>query len=151
MDVKERLMKFIAHKGLTNSDFERISGLSNSYVSKIRTSVGKLGSMNIQRAFPELNMNWLLTGEGEMLKSGVTQTANGDNNMQIAGDGNLINAPSTVDKVLEEFAEQRKFMEKAQGEIAEQRKLVAKSQEQVSKTQEQIDRLITLIEKMQNI
>lgn len=129
MDVKERLMKFIAQKGLTNSEFERISGLSNSYVSKIRTSVGKLGSMNIQRAFPELNMNWLLTGEGEMLNdtSSTSNVANSDRHgTSVAGNGNNVNATSALEKALESLMEQQRITVKAQ---------------------EQIDRLLALLEK----
>jgi transcriptional regulator with XRE-family HTH domain len=130
MDVKERLMKFIAQKGLTNSEFERISGLSNSYVSKIRTSVGKLGSMNIQRAFPELNMNWLLTGEGEMLNppsdNPTNQSISGHHGTSVAGNGNNVNATSALEKALEGLMEQQKITIKAQ---------------------EQIDRLLALLEK----
>lgn len=87
----------------------------------------------ITSVFSEVSKSWLLADEGEMLRGGVSQNANGDNNTQIAGNGNNVNA-STLDKALDE--------------IAEQRKLVAKSQEQVSKSQEQIDRLLAIIEKM---
>ena len=127
MDVKERLMKFIAQKGLTNSEFERISGLSNSYVSKIRTSIGKLGSMNIQRAFPELNMNWLLTGEMLNDTSSTSNVANSDRHgTSVAGNGNNVNATSALEKALESLMEQQRITVKAQ---------------------EQIDRLLALLEK----
>ena len=49
------------------SDFERACGLSNGYVHKIKNSVGKRGLLDIQRKFPELNTDWLLTGEGRCL------------------------------------------------------------------------------------
>lgn len=81
----------------------------------------------LNRAFDNIfNSQWLLTGEGEMLVHHVNQSVNGDNNTQIAGNNNRIALPSTLDRAINEIAEQRKL---------------------VSKAQEQIDRLITLLEK----
>ena len=80
--------------------------------------------------FPNISKSWLLADEGDMLKTQINQSANGDNNTQVAGNGNNVNASPTLDKAI--------------NEIAEQRKLVAKSQEQ-------IDRLLAIIEKMQAI
>ena len=85
-------------------------------------------------AFPNVfNEEWLHEGKKPMLKN-IHQTANGDGNMQVAGNGNTVTHTDTA-------------LTKALDEIAEQRKLVAKAQEQTSKAQEQIDRLIGLLEK----
>lgn len=73
---------------------------------------------------PRLNTDWLLTGEGEMLRQNIQQA--GDNATQVQGTNNHVSSP--------------RVLEMAMQEIAEQRKLVAKSQEQ-------IDRLITLLER----
>jgi len=69
MTVKERLISFIKYKNLSHSRFEKLVGLSNGYVNNIRVSIqpGKIERIVLQ--FPELNTGWLLTGEGEMLKS----------------------------------------------------------------------------------
>ena len=80
--------------------------------------------------FPNISKSWLLADEGDMLKTQINQSANGDNNTQVAGNGNNVNASPTLDKAI--------------NEIAEQRKLVAKSQEQ-------IDRLLAIIERMQGV
>lgn len=85
MDVRNRLLDFISLKKISISDFERISGLSNGYVHKIKNSVGKRGLLDIQRAFPELNTSWLLTGEGEMLKTNGSAIANGDGSVAVSG------------------------------------------------------------------
>jgi hypothetical protein len=66
MNVQSRLFDFISSKKISISDFERACGLSNGYVHKIKNSVGKRGLLDIQRKFPELNTDWLLTGEGEI-------------------------------------------------------------------------------------
>lgn len=67
MDIKERIIFFCKTVGITKTEFERRAGLSFGYVNKIKNGVGnKLFS--ILEAFPELNKNWLLFEEGEMLK-----------------------------------------------------------------------------------
>lgn len=88
MSVQSRLMEFIVSKKISISDFERITGLSNGYVHKIKNSVGKRGLLDIQRAFPELNTDWLLTGEGEMLKPNGAAIAHGDGSVAVNGNNN---------------------------------------------------------------
>ena len=66
--VKERLICFIDHKGLSKNKFEKICGLSTRYVSNISQSIQPDMVKKIALNFPELNTGWLLTGEGEMLK-----------------------------------------------------------------------------------
>lgn len=128
--LKDRLLAIIQYLGLNKAEFEKLTGLSNGFVDKAGDNTRKSSLDRISNKFPEININWIRTGEGEMLKSGVSQNANGDNNTQVAGNGNNVNTSSTLDKAIDE--------------IAEQRKLVAKSQEQ-------IDRLLVIIEKMQAI
>lgn len=88
MGVQSRLMDFITSKKISISDFERISGLSNGYVHKIKNSVGKRALLDIQRAFPELNADWLLTGEGEMLNPNGAVIASGDGSVAVSGNNN---------------------------------------------------------------
>lgn len=125
MDIKGRFLEFINYKGLSKRKFQESIGVSNSYIQNISNGIGADVLQRIKAAYPELNTDWLLDGTGEMLNKGITQNANGDNNTQIAGNSNQVNNSSTLDKAI--------------SEIAEQRKLVAKSQEQ-------IDRLLAVIE-----
>lgn len=81
------------------------------------------------------NEEWLLQGEGEMLRASVVQTGNGNNNQQ--GNGNSYNSSSALDKALDNISEQMKLIENAQ--------------RQTDKAQEQADRLLAIIEKMQGI
>ena len=92
----------------------------------MRKSIDPEKLQSIAKNYPDLNTGWLMTGEGEMLKN-IHQTANGDGNMQVAGNGNTVTHTDTaLTKALDENAELRKL---------------------VSKAQEQIDRLIGLLEK----
>jgi len=130
MNVKERIYFFVKAKGITIKKFEEDSQLSNGYVSSMRKSLGEEKLNNVLKAFPELNRDWLLYGEGEMLKSSVN-IENGDNSTQVIGDGNHVSAPSTLDKALDEIAAQRKLI-----------------QEQVRINKEQTDKFLAIIEKL---
>lgn len=69
MNVNSRILEFVSAKGLSVAEFERLCGLSNGYVRKVKDSLGKRGLTDILRKFPELNSDWLLTGEGDMFLS----------------------------------------------------------------------------------
>lgn len=71
MGAKDRIYEFCRQKGISILGFEKACGLSNGYVSSIRTSVGLRSLDSIMKAFPELNRDWLLYGEGEMLNENV--------------------------------------------------------------------------------
>lgn len=65
--VKQRLIEFIKSKDLSQRRFETIVGLSNGYVNNISSGIGAAKFAEISKHFPDLNRDWLLTGEGEML------------------------------------------------------------------------------------
>ena len=65
--VKDRLTRFRQYKKLGQGKFERLSGLSNGYLTQLRKAPGSEKLQRILCAFPELNRTWLLTGEGDML------------------------------------------------------------------------------------
>ena len=65
--VKERLMNFIKSSGVSVRAFERACGLSNGYIKELRKSPTADKVRSIMDAYPELNAQWLMTGEGEML------------------------------------------------------------------------------------
>lgn len=69
MGVKERIIQFISHKGITIQTFELNTGLSNGAVSKMGDGTRRSTLEKISNYYPELNSNWLLTGVGEMLQN----------------------------------------------------------------------------------
>ena len=132
MEVKDRIKAILEYYHLSVNEFvtqTRVKTGQAVYdlLSGKTKSISQSMEDKILSCFQDINRAWLLTGEGEMIKTSVQQMLNGDNNTQIAGNNNHVNLPSTLDKAI--------------NEIAEQRKLVAKAQEQ-------IDRLISLLERM---
>lgn len=122
--VKERLSSYLKTKKISQSEFGRTIGVSSAYVSSIRKSIDKDKLRLIQEAYPDLSIDWLLYGEGEMLLSVSQSNAS---NMQIGQ--NSYNSSTALEKALDEIAEQRKL---------------------TTKSQEQIDRLLGIIEGFQN-
>ena len=66
-NVKERLISYLKVKGVNNSEFGRSIGVSSSFVSSMRTSIGQDKLERITSVYPDLNIKWLLTGFGKML------------------------------------------------------------------------------------
>ncbi len=66
MNVKQRLLTYIAHTGQSVSEFERSCGLANAYVRNIRQTITPEKAQRIIGAYPLLNCDWLLTGRGSM-------------------------------------------------------------------------------------
>lgn len=69
MELKERFDAFIRHKSLSRRKFQEQIGVSNSYIQNISKGISNDVLNRISIQYPELNANWLLTGEGEMITS----------------------------------------------------------------------------------
>lgn len=67
MTLKDRVKEYCQSQNIPISKFEKESGLSNGYFNRVqhRPSQDKLD--NIARNNPDLNIQWLLTGNGQML------------------------------------------------------------------------------------
>ena len=65
--IKARLTAYLRYKGINKSEFGRIIGVSNAYISSIRKSIQPDKAEKIASSFPDLNITWLMTGEGDML------------------------------------------------------------------------------------
>lgn len=71
-NIKERLLQIIDHEKISVSQFERRSGLSNGYIKNIRKSISTDKLDGILRAFPDINRDWLIRGEGDMISESTT-------------------------------------------------------------------------------
>ena len=72
MNTLKRIKQYIDYKGITNQNFEKQIGFSNgAFASQLKNNrtIGVDKLENILIAFPELNPEWLLTGNGEMIKT----------------------------------------------------------------------------------
>ena len=105
--IKDRLASYLTYKGINKSEFGRIIGVSSAYISSIRKSIQPDKTEKIASSFPDLNMAWLLTGEGSMLKNSAPQPTDAQEDAGcmlplipldvLAGNPNLDNPGITAD------------------------------------------------------
>lgn len=73
----ERIALFIHFKKISPHAFEQKIDLSNGYFSKQLKHLASVGSdilIKVYHAYPELDILWILTGEGQMLKDEVQKS-----------------------------------------------------------------------------
>ena len=66
MDIIERIRIYIDYQGISERKFFQNTGLANGSFSKTR-SVGSDNLLKIFSTYPDLNMDWVVTGRGEMI------------------------------------------------------------------------------------
>ena len=65
-----RLVEYIKYRNISRKSFEINVGLGNGYVKKMLDQDSEISLSKIDKiltAYPEINKNWLLTGEGNMI------------------------------------------------------------------------------------
>lgn len=98
--IVERINKFIDYKGITVNKFETSSGLARGYLARLKGSVGSDKLNSICMTFPELSIEWLITGKGKMLKCNIAGRDNVGTGNEIAGDNTgVIGNTGTVGNV----------------------------------------------------
>lgn len=76
--VKGRLMEFLRTRKISRKEFSEAMGLSLNYVGAIRKSLPAERMRRLMELYPELNRDWLLYGEGEMLNDRDEPSATAD-------------------------------------------------------------------------
>lgn len=146
--IKERLLMFLEHKNLSMNRFCTTCGFSPSYVRNINKTISQRYLKIISNAFPDLNINWLETGEGQMLNEvipiSVQNNTCGNNSSQtiVAGSDNSVTISEKDRQLLDSI-------QKMCDENATLKTENAELKIKVEMLQEQVDWLRTLV-KQQN-
>ena len=102
--TKRRILQFIEYKGIGITNFFKKTGIKRGFLDtdKLDSSVSDMFLAKIIAVFPELNIEWLLTGEGNMLrKEGVIQQAHNNISSTIT-QHQTINAPDDYETLKKE-------------------------------------------------
>lgn len=68
MGIKERLQAYCKEKHTRVGTFCLTAGISSSYFYQVKGEIGTEIQKKIKTYYPDLNIEWLRTGEGEMFK-----------------------------------------------------------------------------------
>jgi hypothetical protein len=68
MGATERVKEYLSYKGVSKYKFYQVTGFSNKFLDN-SSNMGTDRAEIIIRHYPDLNVTWLITGKGEMLRS----------------------------------------------------------------------------------
>ena len=66
--VKSRLLEYLKYKRISQIEFTKSIDVSSTYVGAMRKGISPSKLKRITERYPDLNRDWLLYGEGTMLK-----------------------------------------------------------------------------------
>lgn len=129
--IQKRLSDYLVAKKMNYKDFEKLCGLSNGAASKL-SEKSRETTLNRIVEKTDINIEWLLKGEGEMFRQ--DQSVSDVSGSTIVGanvNGNGNNISHNDDSNISGMIELQKGY-----------------QEMIKKSQEQLDRLLAVIEKL---
>lgn len=145
----ELIVSYLRKEGVIYnwSDFSNKTSIVRSFLSEMRSGKKDLSektALKIVSAFPQINPGWLLTGEGEMIRQLSSAAHVGDVQggtvvgAHVSGSGHSISHNSHDGGFADLLSQQRELHE-----------IIRTEQVQQAKSQEQIDRLLALLERWQ--
>ena len=155
MERKDRLNEILQYLGIAYSAFALKSGINPSNLKKMLDGSQTITDKTLFRivnTFPELNIEWLRTGEGEMIKPTTSSIQSGNNNILQHGQaGHDLNQTNNSEKLFQDYIGGLKFQSKLTEKALEQQgkamSQTDKAMSQTDKALEMMDRLITMLEK----
>lgn len=96
--MKDRIKQVMEWTGLSQQDFANKLGISPASLSSIfngRTNPTNNHVQAIHRSFPEIDINWLLFGEGEMFCRTAAASSVGDGTGAVGGNAGVDNVNNT--------------------------------------------------------
>lgn len=125
--VRDRLKSYIKSLNISVRQFERDCGLCNAYVNSIRQGIQPDSLKKIVEKYPTLNVEWLLTGEGTMLRFDATASTEEEE---------IAKATDMYKAMMEELARMKK-------ELEDKDKFIEKLNERIDMQDNVIKRLLS--------
>lgn len=92
--MKQRIKEYLKYKGVKIIEFSATIGVSNAYISSIKKSIQPDKLTRIQECYPDLNIEWLVTGRGNMLNTpqqAMSVINNGTNSGTMGNNVSVVN------------------------------------------------------------
>ena len=133
-------MEYLRFKRVNMSEFGRLIGVSNAYVTSIKRSISPDKIQAIASNFPDLDIQWLVTGEGQMIKAGQ-QVGDSNSGVIINGNNRINNSP--IDN--RQYYSDSPDVLKAQIELLDER--IKEKDAQIKEKDAQIKKLLDILDK----
>jgi transcriptional regulator with XRE-family HTH domain len=119
MNVKQRLKKYIESQKITIVDFEKSINVSNGYVNSISKNIGIDKINKILEIYPNLNLDWLFSGNEEMLKKDQIITVVSEQTNEYSNNENLL-----VEELKKQNNQQRSDIEWYKNELDKKQEMI---------------------------
>ncbi len=123
--MKDRIIQIMQNEGLSNAEFAEKIGISTSSLSHIYNGRNKPSLdvvLRIHNAYPLVNLDWLMTGQGEMQTLSDGSSENAENTQPLSmdfdfrtGDGSDMSGNTPQSSVKEDV----RYVEKPHPRITE--------------------------------
>lgn len=146
--LQDRLQQFLNYEDISMRAFERQCDIKAGTASKMTEKSYGATFHKIAQAYPRLNIEWLKTGNGEMLRAVPTyENTQGDSNNNQQGDNNVYfngASPELIAyiKGLEKDVEHLKVcLAHKEDKIKDLKSIITDKDERISELKERIDEL----------
>jgi len=131
MTVKNRVKAYCEAIQMTVSAFEKSIGVANGYVNSISKSIGIDKVSLILEKYPNINIEWLLTGKGDMLKTKRTPRNPDNDNPPVCHDEDKNNNPINQVFMAEIVEKLLATIKEKDDKIAEQAAYIGRLEERI--------------------
>jgi hypothetical protein len=137
LSAKERILLYLEYKGCSQYDFSKKTGLSNGFL-KSGSSVSSDNLKLLSNIYGDLNLIWVVTGEGSMLNKGdvksVNQSIINGYNVQTGSNSNMDNRQYYSDSP-----------DVLKAQIDERDRLLAEKEIRIKEKDAQINKLLSVL------
>lgn len=153
MGTKRRVLEYLTRKKIRRTDFYAATGVKRGLLDtdKMDATVKDTDVAKILAAYPDINSEWLITGEGNMLKQPCNGgTINNFSGGSIYSPGGENNRNGTVKEGAQAYQAAAKLREaEIERLIAQYRDFIDQQATQIRTKDEQIAHLLSIIASMQ--
>lgn len=133
--IKERILCFLEVENIRKSTFEKLCGFPNGTINNSKGGY-KLEKLDkILKMYPKLNREWLLYGQGSMLRTDTATILSNNTNSNVC---NTINDSTLIDALSEQ-------LRVANEQLRQKDEQLKHAHEQLTEKDKQISQLFALL------
>ena len=101
--IKEKILQYLDYKGISKYKFYQETGITNGILSQ-SNGLSEENTLKFLNYYRDISAEWLLRGEGSMLKNGIDPSEKSLENTQIGADESDNKAIQTLKDIIKEQA-----------------------------------------------